>query len=86
MKLFRANSKGTKLDFTATALSVVEQAIGEHMDGTPLEKPFALYKDKVAVERGRLGGLKGGDARAVKLTAKRRKQIATKAAKSRWNK
>jgi hypothetical protein len=43
-------------------------------------------KDAKAVERGRQGGLKGGTARAEKLTAKRRKQIAKKAAKSRWNK
>jgi len=85
MKPFRVKSKGIKLDFTGTALSVVEQAIGEHLDGTPLENPFALYKDKAAVERGRLGGLKGGTARAEKLTAKRRKQIAKKAAKTRWN-
>lgn len=33
---------------------------------------------------GRLGGLKGGKARAEKLTAKQRREIAQKAAKSRW--
>jgi hypothetical protein len=87
MKPFRVKSKGTKLDFTGTALSVVECAIGERLDGTPLENPFACnIKDPAAVSRGRLGGLKGGTARAEKLTAKRRKQIATKAAKSRWKK
>jgi len=31
-----------------------------------------------------LGGLKGGKARAANLSAKRRKEIALKAAKSRW--
>jgi hypothetical protein len=35
---------------------------------------------------GKLGGLKGGKARAKKLTAKKRKEIATKAAKKRWSK
>jgi len=35
---------------------------------------------------GRKGGLKGGKARANKLSPKRRKQIAIKAAKSRWKK
>lgn len=35
-------------------------------------------------EIGRKGGLKGGDARAKKLSAKRRKQIAKKAADARW--
>ena len=35
---------------------------------------------------GRLGGLKGGKARAKKLSAKKRKEIAQKAAKTRWAK
>lgn len=39
-----------------------------------------------AVELGRLGGLKGGPARALKLSAKRRKQIARNAANARWAK
>jgi len=37
-------------------------------------------------EIGKKGGLKGGPARAKKLTAKKRKEIATKAAMSRWKK
>ena len=41
-------------------------------------------KNMAAVELGRLGGLKGGKARAKKLTAKERKEIATKAAQTRW--
>lgn len=43
-------------------------------------------KNKAAVELGRLGGLKGGKARASKLSARKRKEIAKKAAKSRWSK
>ena len=39
-----------------------------------------------AAALGRLGGLKGGKARAAKLTPKRRKEIARKAAKARWDK
>lgn len=35
---------------------------------------------------GRLGGLKGGKARAAKLTAEQRKEIAKKAAAKRWEK
>jgi hypothetical protein len=42
-------------------------------------------KDARAVERGRRGGLKGGKARADTLSARKRKQIAKKAAASRWN-
>jgi len=37
-----------------------------------------------AVALGRLGGLKGGRARADSLSAKRRKEIALKAARARW--
>jgi len=43
-------------------------------------------KNPAAVALGRLGGLKGGKARAEKLSAKRRRQIAQKAAKARWRK
>ena len=38
------------------------------------------------VAAGRLGGLKGGKARASKLSAKRRSEIAKKAARARWGK
>ena len=38
----------------------------------------------VAVERGRWGGKKGGAARGMKLSHKRKQQIARKAAKARW--
>ena len=43
-------------------------------------------KDPAAVSLGRRGGLKGGKARAEKLSAKRRSEIAKKAAKTRWKK
>jgi hypothetical protein len=42
-------------------------------------------KNLSAVALGRLGGLKGGRARAEKLSAKKRSAIAAKAAKARWN-
>jgi hypothetical protein len=41
-------------------------------------------KNPHAVALGRLGGLKGGRARAAALTPKKRSEIAAKAAKSRW--
>ena len=47
------------------------------------EKP---EKNPAAVALGRLGGLKGGKARAEKLTAKKRSEIAKKAAQARWTK
>lgn len=43
-------------------------------------------KDPAAVALGRKGGLKGGKARAKKLTAKARSEIAKKAAAARWAK
>jgi hypothetical protein len=43
-------------------------------------------KNPNAVALGRLGGLKGGHARAQKLSAKKRKDIARKAAETRWKK
>ena len=53
---------------------------------THQEKEPDIYKGKnpAAVELGRLGGKKGGKARAEKLTAARRKEIAKKAADKRW--
>ena len=43
-------------------------------------------KNPAAVALGRLGGLKGGKARAQALTAERRRQIALKAIRARWGK
>jgi hypothetical protein len=43
-------------------------------------------KNPAAVALGRLGGSKGGKARAANLTAKRRSEIAKKAARARWAK
>jgi hypothetical protein len=43
-------------------------------------------KDVAAVELGRRGGLKGGRARAEKLSPRKRKMIARKAARARWDK
>jgi len=43
-------------------------------------------RNPAAVALGRLGGLKGGAARAKSLSAKRRKEIAQKAAAKRWSK
>jgi hypothetical protein len=80
----KIRSKGAKLDFTQVAAASVSQAIGEDLfTGRPLPDPNE-GKDPKAIERGRQGGLKGGKARASKLTAQRRKEIASKAAKSRW--
>jgi hypothetical protein len=77
------SSKGR--DFVAIARNIVEKAIGEHLDGTPLEDPDA-GKNPAAVALGKLGGAKGGMARAAKLSPAKRKAIAKKAAAKRWGK
>lgn len=75
--------QGTPHDFTVVARRVVEQAIGEKLDGSPLDNPDA-GKNPHAVAMGKLGGPKGGRARAKKLTAHQRRDIASKAARTRW--
>jgi hypothetical protein len=72
-------------DFMTVARRVVEQAIGEHLDGTALQAPNA-GKNPAAVALGKLGGAKGGAARAAALSPRKRKQIAKKAALARWGK
>jgi hypothetical protein len=58
---------------------VVDLATGEVQD-TPVDDG----KDPAAVALGRKGGLKGGKARAAKLTAKQRSEAAKRAAQARW--
>ena len=72
-----AKRPAAKRDFMQVARGIVEQAIGEQMDGTAL-KP-ALPKSKRAA-----GGKKGGPARAKSLSADQRRKIAVKAAQARW--
>jgi hypothetical protein len=47
-------------------------------------KQVTPEKNPAAVALGRLGGLKGGNARAASMTSERRKEIAQRAAKQRW--
>ena len=68
-------------DTNQLAKSILDISVGEIE-----EKPEDSGKDPNAVALGRKGGLKGGRARAEKLSAKRRSEIAKKAAKARWDK
>ena len=68
-------------DTNQLAKSIVDLATGE-TDRAPTDSA----KNPAAVALGRLGGLQGGRARANKLSAKKRKEIAQKAAKARWGK
>jgi hypothetical protein len=70
-------------DIAQLAYQIVQEATQENKE--PLQA-LADEKNPAAVALGRLGGLKGGPARAKKLSAKKRKTIAQKAAKIRWEK
>lgn len=68
-------------DLNLRARYIVDLALGEEKEENPDEG-----KNPNAVALGRLGGKIGGKARAKSLSAKRRKAIAKKGAKSRWKK
>lgn len=70
----------TPKDANQLAASIVAQTTGQDL---PVIAPKP-EKNPAAVALGRLGGLKGGRARAASLTSKKRKEIAQKAAMSRW--
>ena len=70
-------------DFMAVGRNAVEQIIGEKLSGEPLVDPNS-GKNPAAVALGKLGGAKGGAARAAALSPAKRKAIAKKAAKTRW--
>lgn len=70
-------------DFNALAAAIVSEATAEDDEREP-EDPYQ-GKNHAAVELGRQGGLKGGKARAEKLTPEERSAIAKKAARARWN-
>jgi hypothetical protein len=66
----RSSKASRPEDVNETAFRVLREATGE--------------KNPAAVALGGLGGKKGGPARAAKLSAKKRSQIARKAAMTRW--
>lgn len=69
-------------DLNAMAAAIVAQSTDEDDQG---DDPYE-GKNPAAVELGRLGGQKGGKARASKLTPEERSAIAKKAASARWSK
>ena len=73
-------------DYSVTTFHVVEEATtGIDDDPAVQDTPITPDgKNPNAVALGRLGGMKGGKARAAKLTRERRQEIARKAAQARW--
>ncbi len=67
-------------DISQLAHQIVQEATQEVKEEIPTKE-----KNPAAVALGRLGGLKGGPARAKKLSSRKRKEIAQKAAKKRWS-
>ena len=66
-------------DVNSLAFRVMQAATGQ------APKPDDPEKNPAAVALGKLGGAKGGPARAAVLTPKKRSAIAKKAAKARWD-
>jgi hypothetical protein len=68
-------------DLNQLAYAIVQAATDEN----PVEEPEST-KNPAAVALGKLGGKKGGKARAATLSVERRREIAHIAALARWNK
>lgn len=68
------HKRSSNPDINEIAASIVSQLGGEPIGS----------KNPAAVALGRMGGLKGGPARAKRLSRTARRRIARKAAKARW--
>lgn len=77
----RRSSKPLPKDPNQLAYKIVQLSTEE-----PESQKERSEISKYLSEIGRKGGLKGGTARAKKLSSKKRKEIARKAAMSRWEK
>ena len=78
----RSSKEKRPTDINLLAASIVEDATNQ----STTEESSNSGKNPAAVALGRLGGKKGGRARAEKLTPEQRREIAKKAAKARWAK
>jgi hypothetical protein len=88
----RSSIRPHEKDANVTAFRVVQEATQDENEETPQaaapqpEPQPASGKNPAAVALGRLGGKKGGAARTAKLTPEKRREIAQKAARTRWSK
>ena len=83
----RRSSKKLPKDPNKLAYEIVRLSTEETEEPKEAEKPVERSAiSEYLVTIGRKGGLKGGKARAAKLTAEKRTEIAKKAASARWNK
>jgi hypothetical protein len=73
-------------DLNQLAASIVDEATADEPEPVePDESAAESGKNPHAAALGRLGGKKGGPARALKLSAERRSEIARRAAEARWH-
>jgi len=77
----RASKKRSKEDEVQAAVRVIRTAV-EHAEKKAVDPAVSA----AAAALSKLGASKGGEARAKSLTAKRRAEIAKKAAAARWSK
>jgi hypothetical protein len=86
----RSSKKSKPTDISQLTRAIVEEATGESLahHALPKDPPHkpTRKKNPAAVALGKLGGKKGGPARAKKLSPEQRKVIAEKAARARWEK
>jgi len=73
-------------DANALAARIVSMSTGQPVPGEQKQEVAPDTRNPAAVALGRLGGLKGGKARAEALTKKQRGEIAKLAAAARWKK
>lgn len=78
----RSSKKPKQKDTQQLARAVLDAVAPDAETSVELKRE----KNPAAVALGRLGGQKGGNARAAKLSAAQRKAIAKKAASARWSK
>lgn len=85
----RSSTKKAKRDFSQIAFDIVSQATSDKPKATQSEVSAALdneaLRKQIMREMGSRGGIKGGKARANKLSDDERKQIAKRAADARWS-
>jgi len=80
----KRSSKKRPRDPNQLAKAIVDEATDQTPPDPEESAPVDDGKNPAAVALGRLGGKKGGKARAAKLTEEQRSEIARKAAQARW--
>jgi hypothetical protein len=78
----RASKPKRPRDTNQLAWQIVQEATGQ----APAVSDIPDTRNPAAVALSKLGAKKGGQARAQKLSPRKRKQIAVKAARARWSK